>query len=423
MAMTATRQITAAPTDPVAARPILVVDDSRAHRSILCKTLGRWGYQTLEADSGEAALGICRGADVDFIISDWMMPGMSGADFCRALRAERGDRPAYFILLTARTDRETLAEGLESGADDFLSKPFNVVELKARIRAGQRVLRSQRDVLAKNALLSDALAELRKVHAAVERDLREARRFQEALVPEPFHRLAGTEISFLYRPSGHVGGDLVGMFRVSDARYGVFSADVSGHGVASALMAARIAGHLNPAAPERNLALSLGETGEYEMLPPDEVCRRLNTVLLGEMETDAYLTMALAEIDLHSGRARIAQAGHPSPAVQRADGRVEFVSSYGMPIGLLPDAEFSSFEASLQPGDRLLLYSDGITECPVPGGGLLDEAGLAAILEPRSHLPGPELMESLVSSLADGLGTEEFGDDLSAVLVERTGPD
>ena len=134
-------------------RPILVVDDSRAQRRLLTKALARWGHTTLEAESGEAALALCRSVDIEFVISDWVMPGMSGVAFCRAFREMMRDKPAYFILLTAQTEREVLAEGLESGADDFLSKPFNTIEMKARITAGQRILSAQLDLRDKNNLL------------------------------------------------------------------------------------------------------------------------------------------------------------------------------------------------------------------------------------------------------------------------------
>ena len=399
--------------------PILIVDDSRAQRRLLAKTLGAWGYTIIEAESGEAAIEICSGVDIDFVVSDWMMPGMSGVEFCRKFRDIKQDRPAYFILLTAQTDRETLAEGLENGADDFLSKPFNVVELKARIRAGERMLTSQRDILEKNQLLSKTLQELQEVYSAVDRDLREARSFQQALVPDRFHLLPGMNASFLYQPSGHVGGDLVGLFRVSDTRYGIFSVDVAGHGVASALMTARIAGHLNASSPERNLALTIDDTGNCTMLAPDEVCRRLNNLLLNEMETDNYLTMLLADVDLASGKAIMAQAGHPSPAVQRADGSVEFVSSYGMPIGLIPDADFNSFAVELAPGDRLLFYSDGITECPMSDTDMLGEDGLRDILQAGAQIRGPSFMKQLMAELSKHSGLAEFPDDLSGVLIER----
>ncbi len=281
------------------------------------------------------------------------------------------------------------------------------------------MLKSQRDILEKNQLLSKTLKELQEVYSAVDRDLREARSFQQALVPDHFHDLPGMNVSFLYQPSGHVGGDLVGIFRVTDTRYGIFSVDVAGHGVAAALMTARIAGHLNASTPERNLALTIDDTGRCTMLAPDEVCRRLNNLLLNEMETDNYLTMVLADVDLDSGKVIMAQAGHPSPAVQRADGSVEFVSSYGMPIGLIPDADFNSFTIELAPGDRLLFYSDGITECPTSDTEMLEEDGLESILQAGAQLRGPSFMERLMADLNEQSGLADFPDDLSGVLIER----
>lgn len=401
-------------------RPILVVDDSRAQRRLLTKALERWGYPTVEAESGEAALELCKSIDIEFVISDWMMPGMSGIGFCREFRTLIGKKPAYFILLTAQTEREVLAEGLESGADDFLSKPFNTIEMKARITAGWRVLTAQRDLSEKNDLLRTTLDELQEVYSAIDRDLMEARLFQQALVPDRHFELDGGSASLLYEPSGHVGGDLVGVFPIADQRYGVYAVDVAGHGVASALMTARIAGLLNPASPDRNLALTVDRDGCRTMHPPDQVCEALNDLLLAEIETDRYLTMVLADVDLATGLVTLAQAGHPSPAVLRADGSVEFVSSFGMPIGLVPQAEYTSFDVQLAAGDRLLLHSDGITECPVDAeGGLLDDEGLKSLLSEAFALSGLEFISAIHRELSKVSGLSEFPDDLSAVLLER----
>ena len=403
-----------------AARRVLVVDDSRAQRVLLSRTLARWGFSVIEAETGEAALDICRDAEIELVISDWMMPGMSGVEFCRAFRELKAGRPAYFVLLTAQTDRETLAEGLDSGADDFLSKPFHVVELRARLTAGERVLTAQRDVLNKNALLSGALDELQVLYSALDRDLREARAFQQALVPERHQALPGAEVSLLYLPSGHVGGDLVGLFRISDSRYGVYSVDVAGHGIASALMTARIAAHLSASSPDRNVALTADQSGTLRMLAPDEVCRRLNRVILDDIETDVYFTMIIAEIDLETGHVAMGHAGHPSPAILRADGSAEFAAAFGMPIGLIPDAQFATSEAVLAPGDRLVLYSDGLTECPMPDGSLLDEAGLATLFTANTGLTGVAFLDGIVASLTERSGLGTFPDDLSGLMVERT---
>lgn len=397
---------------------VLVVDDSRAHRRLMTRTLERWGYAAVEAESGERALEICRSQDIGLVVSDWMMPGISGVEFCRAYREMFRDRPGYIILLTAQTEREVLAEGLESGADDFLSKPVSSIELHARLRAGERVLNAQRALASKNDELTTALERLSDAYSAIDRDLREARLFQEALVPDRHVPLAGMDISLLFQPSGHVGGDMVGYFPIREGELGLYAVDVSGHGVSSALMTARIASYFSSAAPDRNMALTPTAEG-YNMIAPDEVCRRLNALLQKDAESDQYLTMVLARISIFTGEVTMCQAGHPSPLVLRFDGGMEFHDSFGMPVGLVDDAEYQSSTIWLGRGDRLLVYSDGLTECPDAAGTLLDEGGLVRILRERSGLRGQALLSGLVDDLAGFSGLRDFPDDLSAFLVER----
>ena len=397
---------------------VLVVDDSRAHRQLMTRTLARWGYSVVEAESGEEALEICRTCDIGLIISDWMMPGISGVEFCRIYREMTRDRPGYFILLTAQTDREVLAEGLESGADDFLSKPVSSIELHARLRAGERVLNAQRALSVKNAELQLTLDKLSEAYSAIDRDLREARRFQEGLVPDAFVPLEGADVSLLFRPSGHVGGDMVGYFPIREGELGIYAVDVSGHGVSSALMTARIASYFSGAAPERNIALVATADG-FDMLAPDEVCDRLNVLLQGDTDSDQYLTMVLACVSLRTGEVVLCQAGHPSPLILRADGRMEFHERFGMPIGLVNTAQYEVSKITLGSGDRLLIYSDGITECPDSEGNLLAEGGLSQILRDRAELRGPALLSGLVDALGAFASSRDFPDDLSAILVER----
>lgn len=402
-------------------RRILVVDDSRAQRHLVVSLLTQWGYDVLEAATGGAALELCREHTVDLVISDWQRPGLNGLELCKAFRAISGEDYGYFILLSARHGKDDIARGLEEGADDFLSKPVNARELRARLVAGERILRMQRDGALRNRLLQDTLENLRQTEAALNRDLGEARRLQQSLVPERFRALQGGAVSMLLRPSGHIGGDLVGLFRISETRIGLYALDVSGHGIASALMAVRLAGYLTASAPERNVALTIDDMGLYSMRPPDEVCRILNRLILEDFDSDHYVTIVLAECDLRSGRVCMAQAGHPNPLIQRADGQIEFAGAGGMPVGLLDKAEFSSFDVTLNPGDRLLLHSDGVTESESPRGVPLDENGLADLMAMHSGIEGEALLDTLVRGLTEHIGRSEFADDVSCVLFEFSG--
>ncbi|MEM9740983.1 MAG: fused response regulator/phosphatase [Pseudomonadota bacterium] len=409
-----------AASDALQPKTILVVDDSRAQRRLVAVHLDRLGYHVIEAGSGEEALQLAQRDAPDMVISDWMMPGMSGLEFCKAYRAAHAERYSYFILLTSKSEKGEIAQGLDVGADDFLTKPFHPTELRARIQAGQRILRMQRELHDKNHMVSSALDEIKRLYEALDGDLIEARKLQQSLVPERFVRVEGADISLMLNPAGRVGGDLVGSYSVSDHEVGFFSLDVSGHGVASALLTARLAGHLSGTSPTQNAAVRHGPDG-FELRRPAEAVRALNELILGEIETEHYFTILLAHADLKSGRVEICQAGHPHPLVQRKGGEIEFPGSGGLPVGLIFGADYDGFAVQMQPGDRLFLGSDGITECENAAGEMLENEGLADMLHGLAGLKGPRLLEALAWDLSAHNGDKDFADDVSGVLFEFHG--
>ncbi len=407
---------------PAALRQILIVDDSRSQRKVLARLLSRWGFAVHEAGSGDEALAHCAAHPVDLILSDWMMPGMSGLDFCRAFRALPRAGYGYFILLTSKTDKGAVAQGLQEGADDFLTKPVNVEELRARIMAGERILRMERELQEKNRLVSDTLSQLQAVYDSLDRDLAQARRLQQSLVREQHRSFGKAAVSVLLRPAGHVGGDLVGFFPIGPQRVGLYGIDVSGHGVTSALLTARLAGLFSGSVPEQNIALMKTPEGRFTARAPADVAAAMNRLLLEELHTDDYCTLVYADADLATGRIRMVQAGHPHPMVQRACGALEFIGQGGLPIGLIPDAEFAGFETQLRPGDRLLLMSDGVTECVDPAGRELGEQGLPPFMLRLMGLRGRAFLEALVWELSGYADSADFRDDISAVVLEFDGP-
>ncbi|MFN4157046.1 MAG: PP2C family protein-serine/threonine phosphatase [Gemmobacter sp.] len=401
---------------PVVPRHILIIDDSKAQRRVLSLALMRGGYRVTEAGSGEEALALCEGEDFDMVISDWMMPGMSGLDFVHAFRVLPKRRYTYVILLTSKSDKAEVADGLDGGADDFLSKPVNPGELRARLRAGERIIGMQAELLDKNRLIGSTLAELQAVYDSLDRDLIEARKLQQTLVRERHRDFGEAQVDILLRPSGHVGGDLVGFFQINPRKIAVYSVDVSGHGVASAMMTARLAGLLSGSSPEQNIAMTTGAYGQRDAWPPEMVAWRFNRMMIDEFQVDQYFTLAYAEVDLDSGRVQLVQAGHPHPAILRAAGGVEYLGSGGLPVGLIPGASYTRIEARLSAGDRLFLMSDGVTECPGPPGDFGEE-GLARFLTDNAALDNSALLESLVWTLSRHRGSDEFPDDVSGVLL------
>ena len=409
---------------PAAPLRVLIVDDSRAQRRMLSASLRRTGYHIDEAASGEEALAYCEAHPVDLILSDWMMPGMSGVEFCQAFRRLGHDNYGYFILLTSKSARDDIAAGLDAGADDFLTKPVNGTELAARIKAGARIVDMQHELTGKNKVIAATLEELQALYQSIDNDLLQAKKLQQSLVRDRVRDVGAARAALLLRSSGHVGGDLVGSFHPNPRELGLFAIDVSGHGVTSALLTAQLAGYLSSSSPDQNLALEPCAKDAFCARPPEDVVAQLNTLMFEDMETDHYFTIALAVLDLETGDVRLTQAGHPHPQVLKADGTCELVGEGGVPVGLIPGAPYTASQFRLSPGDRLMLCSDGVTECPLRGGddALFDDDGLRRFLTAHRKLDGPALLEALIWTLSEVSGQTEFPDDVSAVLCDYRGP-
>ncbi len=397
---------------------VLVVDDSATQRRVLSLYLKRWGYDVVEAETGQQALALFIGDTFDVVISDWMMPEMDGLELCKACRALVDKPYAYFILLTSKTDKDDIARGLDGGADDFVSKPVSSAELLARIRAGERILDMERELRKKNRQVTEAYGRISRLYDALDRELVEARNLQQALIRDRHARFGPSAVSLTLQPSGHIGGDLVGFFTGGPNELGLFSLDVSGHGVASALLTARLAAELSGQTPDRNIALCEDAQGNVVMRPPHETAERLNRMFMKEIKTEQYFTMTLASVRLDTGQVQIVYCGAPGALLQDGSGSISVHFSPGYPIGMIEDATWTSEDFTMQPGSRMLFFSDGITECENHEGRQLETNGLCDLFEGYRDLTGPDLLETLTWDVSDWSKDAFFADDVSALLFE-----
>jgi phosphoserine phosphatase RsbU/P len=399
---------------------ILVVDDSEDMQLLLTQYLKQWGHDVVTALNGAEAWHILEDStQIQFVISDWSMPVMSGVELCRKVReGEYFDRYIYIILLTAQREQRFLVEGMESGADDFMGKPFNKDELRVRIRAGERVLQLEKLLEERNKKLQEAQTLLRK-------DLQAAAALQKSLLPDrkesqPFLN-SGFRYDWLYLPSAFIGGDSINFLRLDKHHAGLYIVDVAGHGIPSAMTSVMLHQTLSAANGQAGLLKDdISFTPHCYIRPPAEALYELNNMSQNGDDAMNYFTMIYGVLDTQRSSIVLAQAGHPPAVLLKANGEVQAIEGAGgVPIGMLPDMSYDEIEVPLELHDRLFFYTDGITECENQFGEQFSEQRLLQTLQKFVHLPLDEIIAELAAELRFWRGGTNFDDDVSLLAIEK----
>jgi sigma-B regulation protein RsbU (phosphoserine phosphatase) len=377
------------------------------------------GHEVVEATDGELAWQLVNETRINFVVSDWMMPNLAGVDLCRRIRAANLEHYIYVILCTAKGEKSDLIEGMDAGADDFLVKPISAEELRVKVWAGERVLDLEERLFHKNRDLAITNHRLQTASKLIEDDLKAAAWMQERLLPPHSLQAYGMRCEWRLQPSGYVAGDIFNFFPMDEEQVGFYLLDVSGHGVPAAMLSVVLSMMLTPDATHGSpLKRFVRDTGVFEVASPDDVIRELNRRFL--LKDDRYFTMVYGLFDTHSSILRLAQAGHPSPILIRKDGDMEILGTGGMPVGLWHDLDFDCFDTFISQGDRIFLYSDGVTECKNATDESFGENRLVAHLKQCTEHPLDELLEGLLAKLRTWRGDMIFEDDLSLLAIEMT---
>lgn len=392
---------------------ILIVDDDKVIRLLLSKIVQKWGYEVVLATDGAEAWDILQKEKICFIITDWIMPGMDGLELCGRIRDAGFTHYIYIIMLTGKDSKNELVEGMKAGADDFVVKPFTKDELNVRIKAGERIIRLEKDLAEQNKKLS-------KAYKVIKRDLEAAAKIQTSLLPKSASNILGVQFDWIFLPSTFVAGDIFNYFRLDENHVGFYVLDVAGHGIPAALLSVTLSRVLSPMNLHDSLLKHfIPEPPHYEITPPAIVVQDLNDRFQTDIDTMQYFTMIYGVIDIVSSQARITQAGHPNPIfLIKKEEKVTFVGSGGFPVGMLPDVDYEEHQISLNRGDRLVLYSDGITECMNKNEEQFSEERLMKLLIEGIDLPPPELKNKIEQSLRHWKGGNDFEDDVTLLTME-----
>ena len=277
------------------------------------------------------------------------------------------------------------------------------------------MLALERELANQNEQLSAANRRLFHAHAQLKRDLDAASLAQRRLLPRPAE-LDGLRYDWLFFPSSHVAGDTFGIVRQSATSLAFFQIDVAGHGVPAALLSFTLQRLLSSG------GLQVGgrpDDAEGTAWNPAAIVTELNTRFQAD-EDATYFTMIFGVVDEMTGKVVLSQAGHPPPLhLRRADETIMTIGEGGPVVGLFVDAEYENIELMLEPGDRLILYSDGIVECADPEGRMFSEEQFMVFSAEATTLPLSPAVQALGDHLRAWRGSDRFEDDVSLLVIEK----
>lgn len=392
---------------------ILVVDDTPANLQVLAGMLKDRGYKVRPVPGGKLALAAARRDPPDLILLDINMPEMNGYEVCEHLKADDMLKGIPVIFISALTEQLDKVKAFANGGVDYITKPFQMEELHARVETHLKLRRLQVDLEAANARLAG-------VNGRMSRDLRAAAKIQEAFLPRESPCVPGLDFAWAYRPCDELAGDGLNVIPLGGGRVGLYVLDVSGHGVAAALLSVAMSRFLSPP-PEPSSILTRGgdNAGRLDVTPPAEVADRLNRLFPFDPSTEQFATLVYGVLDAATGEFRYVSAGHPGPVHLPAGGDPVILASRGSLIGLADDA-YEERSVRLRPGDRLFLYSDGVPEAANPAGDLFGEGRLLQAIGRWRSEPLHESPNALLREITRWRGSEGPEDDISLLAVEIT---
>jgi sigma-B regulation protein RsbU (phosphoserine phosphatase) len=350
--------------------------------------------------SGHSGLGFYTTQRDAAVLCDWSMAGMDGLEVCRRFKQDPHLAAIYFILLTSRSTLGERVEGLDAGADDFLSKPVEPSDLLARVRSGLRLHQANHDLL----VLSQDLAAQKQT---LEDELSSAADYVRSILPSSLEGTVG--IDSLFMPCQKLGGDCLDYYWLDENQLILYLLDVSGHGLAAAL----------PSISVHNLLRSRVLT-QTDLGDPAAVLGYLNTWFQMDRQNNQYFTLWYGVYDKRSAVLHYASAGHPPALLFTPDLHqgytLQELKAPGLPIGLFDDVNYSTHSCPIEAGALLYLYSDGIYEVPTSEEVMWELEDFRRLL--REQIGGGSTdLRQLVEAIRACTGCSSFPDDASVIAA------
>jgi sigma-B regulation protein RsbU (phosphoserine phosphatase) len=378
-----------------ASADILIVDDTRTNLQLLSQTLGDHGYRVRAVTSGARAMESATAEPPDLILLDIRMPGMDGFEVCRRLKADprTGEIPVLFI--SALDEVPDKVNAFAAGGVDYITKPFHVEEVLARTETHLALRRLTR--------------RLEDTNARLERELRLAGKLQASFIPLETPTVPGWKLAACLQPARQTSGDFYAIIPLPAGEIGLLIADVVDKGVSAALM----------------MAMSWGLFWTYAVehpRSPSRVFDAINRSLLQLLAGEQFVTAFYGVLRPATGHLVYVNAGQSRPLWTRGRGQIERLELTGMPLGLFDDSRWDSIEITIEPGDGLVLYTDGVTEAQRQGAQFGLE-GLRRVLAAARGRTASELLEHVLAAVEVYAGGAPPSDDIALVVATRDAKD
>ena len=372
---------------------VLLVDDAKVNLDILVEGL-KSDHKLSLALNGETALQIASRTPPDLVLLDIVMPGLDGYEVCRRLRQMPETAEVPIMFLSSLDEVQNKTRGFEAGANDYLTKPFEMLEVKARVRS-----------LLKAKAYSDAVKE------QIASELRVAREIQMGMLPHDFagaEQMYGVNFGAVLEPAREVGGDLYGVCTAGPDRLLIFLGDVSGKGIPASLFMVR--------------AISLARLLAKGIAEPERILAQLNDELSADNPSGMFVTFLCAVFEPRSHRLTLANAGHCRPVLLPAGEPPRWaVKNLGTALAFEPGLEFERTELMLRDGDALILYSDGVSEAFNPEEECYGDKRLLADAGAFAGQSAPEITAGLLRKVRAFAGGAPQSDDIAILALKING--
>lgn len=383
---------------------ILIIDDNKDDAMLVRRLLEqRSNYEVRYASSGDEGLKMAREEVPDCILVDYRMPGMDGFEVSRLVKSDPRLRTVPILMLTGADAPQNLVDGLEAGADDYVTKGSDMDVIMARVKALLRVKAYQDQILRLYEEKAEANERITALNNRLNSDLQFARRVQEALLPPRSFSSSEVEIRSAYIPSDTLSGDFYDYFTMGDALY-VFMADVSGHGLPAAILVSLLKSYLHSEADDS------GSTAGF--------MAALNEFLFTASLPSQFATAQLFMFEAHQHAMRVTNAAHPPFLLyQKTLRKVVSFEQPGHLLGAMTNREYDELRIPISSGDIFFSYTDGLTDRRTAEGEFYSTDRIARIMEDNDG-PNLELLyDKVYTDVTAFKATDEFKDDIAFILT------